>query len=47
MHELTAMVLRAFAEPRAPATLVAAQTATTAMMPMPSASLTNPGGTPR
>jgi hypothetical protein len=26
MHELTAMVLRAFAEPRAPATLVAAQT---------------------
>jgi hypothetical protein len=47
MHELTAMVLRAFAEPRAPATLVAAQTATTSMMPMPSASLSAPGGTPR
>ena len=44
---LTAMVLRAFAEPRAPATLVAAQTATTSMMPMPSASLSAPGGTPR
>ncbi len=47
MHELTAMVLRAFAEPRAPATLVAAQTAATSMMPMPSASLSAPGGMPR
>jgi hypothetical protein len=33
MHELTAMVLRAFAEPRAPATLVAAQTSAAAANP--------------
>ncbi len=44
MHELTAIVLRAFAEPRAPATLVAAQTAA---MATPAATLTNPGGTLR
>jgi hypothetical protein len=41
MHELTALVLRAFAAPHAPATLIAAQAATHA------ATLTTPGGTPR
>ena len=41
MHELTALVLRAFAAPHAPATLIAAQAAT------PAATLTTPGGTAR
>jgi hypothetical protein len=44
MHELTALVLRAFAEPQAPATLIAARTATVAT---PAATLTAPGGTAR
>jgi len=44
MHELTALVLRAFAAPQAPATLIAAQTAT---MPTPAATLTTLGGTQR
>lgn len=47
MHELTALVLRAFAAPQAPATLIAAQMATTATLPTPAATPTTIGRTPR